>query len=285
MVPRREHSPSAVASLRARTGEPVSGVQSPVATAGGHEMTVSTMVKTFGGNRAVDGVSFTLDRGGILGLIGPNGAGKSTLGNLICGSLRADRGEIVLRGLRIEALPPHERSRLGLARTFQMSSEFQRLSVMENLLVGSELRDQAAWWRSIAARRRWREIEMREVTRARELLADFELSQWETTPAGALSGGQRRLVEIARALMGKPTVLILDEPMAGLSPHMVEMVSSHLVRLREGNFAILLVEHNVGVVSRLSDRVIAMSQGRVIAEGSAEDVLGDDEVQAVYVAG
>ena len=126
---------------------------------------------------------------------------------------------------------------------------------------------------------------MRAVTRARALLADFELLKWEMTLAGALSGARQRLVEIARALMGAPTVLILDEPMAGLSPHMVEIVSSHLVRLRERNLALLLVEHNVGVVSLLSDRVLAMSQGRVIAEGSAEDVLGDEEVQAVYVAG
>lgn len=263
----------------------MSSAHSFAAGASGHELTVRTMVKSFGGNRAVDGVSFTLDRGRILGLIGPNGAGKSTLGNLVCGSLRADSGEMVLRGMRIESMPPHGRARLGLARTFQISSEFQRLSVMENLLVGSELRDQTAWWKSILGRRQWQEIEMRAVTRARELLADFELSKWERTLAGALSGGQRRLVEISRALMGAPTVLVLDEPMAGLSPHMVEMVSSHLVRLRERNLALLLVEHNVGVVTVLCDRVLAMSQGRVIAEGSAEDVLGDEEVQAVYVAG
>lgn len=263
----------------------MSGSWNPAAGVSAHELTVRTVVKTFGGNRAVDGVSFTLDRGSILGLIGPNGAGKSTLGNLVCGSLSADRGEMLLRGERIETLPPHARARLGLARTFQISSEFQRLSVMENLLVGSELRDETAWWKSVLARRRWQEVEMRAVTRARALLADFELLKWEMTLAGALSGGQRRLVEIARALMGAPTVLILDEPMAGLSPHMVEIVSSHLVRLRERNLALLLVEHNVGVVSLLSDRVLAMSQGRVIAEGSAEDVLGDEEVQAVYVAG
>lgn len=254
-------------------------------SAGRRELTVSTLVKAFGGNHAVDGVSLSLDRGSILGLIGPNGAGKSTLGNLVCGSLRADQGEILLRDVRVETMPPHRRSRLGLARTFQMSSEFRRLTVMENLLVGSELREQTAWWRSIAGRRRWQQIEMRVVAQARELLADFELSKWERTLAGTLSGGQRRLVEIARSLMGSPTVMVLDEPMAGLSPHMVEIVAHHLVRLRESGLALLLVEHNVGVVSELSDHVVAMSQGRVIAEGNAEVVLGNEEVQAVYVAG
>lgn len=251
----------------------------------GHELTVRTLVKWFGGNRAVDGVSLALDRGSLLGLIGPNGAGKSTLGNLVCGSLRPDGGEILLRGVHLESIPPHHRARLGLARTFQMSSEFQRLTVMENLLVGSELREQTTWWKSIFGRRHWQKIEARVVARGRELLTDFELSKWECTPAGILSGGQRRLVEIARALMGEPTVLVLDEPMAGLSPHMVEVVAGHLVRLREAGLALLLIEHNVGIVSSLSNRVVAMSQGCVIAQGSAEEVLGNDEVQAVYVAG
>lgn len=251
----------------------------------GPELVVRTVVKVFGGNRAVGGVSLTLDRGSILGLIGPNGAGKSTLGSLVCGSLRPDAGEILLRGVRIESMPPHRRARLGLARTFQLSSEFQRLTVMENLLVGGALREHAAWWRSIAARRRWQDVEKLAVVEARRLLADFELSKCEGAPAGQLSGGQRRLVEIARALMGAPTVLILDEPMAGLSPHMVERVAAHLGRLRASGLALLLIEHNVGLVSSLSDQIVAMSQGVVIAEGSPDEVLGNDEVQAIYVAG
>jgi ABC-type branched-subunit amino acid transport system ATPase component len=251
----------------------------------GPELVVRTVVKSFGGNRAVAGVSLSLDRGSILGLIGPNGAGKSTLGSLVCGSLRPDGGEILLRGVRIQSMPPHRRARLGLARTFQLSSEFQRLTVMENLLVAGALREHAAWWRSIMARRRWQGVEKNAVLQARQLLADFELSKCESTLAGQLSGGQRRLVEIARALMGAPTVLLLDEPMAGLSPHMVERVAGHLQRLRTGGLGLLLIEHNVGLVSSLSDRVVAMSQGVVIAEGAVDEVLGNDEVQAIYVAG
>jgi ABC-type branched-subunit amino acid transport system ATPase component len=243
------------------------------------------LVKAFGGNLAVGGVSIHVQPGQLLGLIGPNGAGKSTVCGLLCGSLRPDSGQVLLRGKRIESMPPHSRARLGLARTFQLSSEFQRLTVMENLLVGSPLRQDASWWRSIAGRSRWQRHEASMVVRARRLLEDFELGKHENSYAGELSGGQRRLVEIARALMGEPTVVVLDEPMAGLNPHMVGRVSEHLGRLRSEGLALLLIEHNVGIVSSLSDRIVVMSQGRVIAEGSGDEVLANEEVHAIYVTG
>ncbi|MHB1986801.1 MAG: ABC transporter ATP-binding protein [Acidimicrobiales bacterium] len=243
------------------------------------------LLKSFGGNLAVDDVSLALEGGILVGLVGPNGAGKSTLGNLICGTLVPDAGQILLEGRRIESLSAHRRARLGLARTFQFSSEFQRLTVLENLLVGGSLRGQSSWWRSIAGRRSWQRLESEQVARARLLLSEFELTGHEASYAGELSGGQRRLVEIARALMGDPKVLILDEPMAGLSQHMVGRVAEHLRRLRESRLAILLIEHNVGVVSSISDRIVVMSQGIVIAEGESDEVLADREVQAIYVAG
>lgn len=243
------------------------------------------LVKSFGGNRAVDGVSIQVQSGQLVGLIGPNGAGKSTLGALLCGSLHPDAGQVLLHGKRVESIPPHARARLGLARTFQLSSEFPRLTVMENLLVGSPLRQQASWWRSIAGRDRWQRHEAATVVKARGLLDDFDLKKHESSYAGELSGGQRRLVEIARALMSDPAVLVLDEPMAGLNIHMVERVSDHLDRLRRNGLALVLIEHNVAIVSSLSDRMMAMSQGRVIADGSSDEVLANREVQATYVAG
>jgi ABC-type branched-subunit amino acid transport system ATPase component len=246
---------------------------------------VRDLAKAYGGNQAVDGVSFQVAQGSLVGLIGPNGAGKSTLGGLICGSIRSDSGEGWLADVRIDTFATWKRARLGLARTFQLSSEFQRLTVLENLLVGSALRQQAMLWKAIAARRRWQSQEAELIGRARQLLEEFELAGHEKAYAGELSGGQRRLVEIARALMSDPSVLVLDEPMAGLSPHMVERVTAHLERLRSLGFALLLIEHNVAVVSALSDRIVVMSQGRVIAEGVSEEVLGNDEVQAIYVAG
>lgn len=243
------------------------------------------LVKSFGGNRAVDDVSLELQLGCLVGLVGPNGAGKSTLGNLLCGSLSPDSGRIFLGDERVDHLPPFRRARLGIARTFQLSSEFSRLTVLENLLVAGALRQQSGWVRSIAFRKGWKAIEAEQVDRAKQLLTEFELSSHAGSYAGTLSGGQRRLVEIARALMGSPKVLVLDEPMAGLSPHMVTRVVEHLGRLRQRGLALLLVEHNVGVVASLSDRIVVMSQGRTIAEGASEEVLGNEEVQAIYVAG
>lgn len=243
------------------------------------------LVKAFGGNVAVDGVSLELATGKLVGLVGPNGAGKSTLGNLLCGTLAPDSGRILLEGRRVEQLPPYRRARLGIARTFQLSSEFARLTVLENLLVAGTLRQHAGWFGAIARRKRWKAVEAEQIARAKDLLAQFELSGHEGSYAGNLSGGQRRLVEIARALMGSPKVLLLDEPMAGLSPHMVSRVVEHLDRLRSSGLALLLVEHNVGVVASLSDRIIVMSQGSIIAEGGSDEVLNNEEVQAIYVAG
>lgn len=250
-----------------------------------YALEASELVKSFGGVHAVDDVSLVVEQGCLVGLIGPNGAGKSTLVALICGSLRADSGGVLLQGRPVGSLPAYKRARLGLARTFQLSSEFQRLTVMENLLVASHLREFATWWNSLARRKRWEAHEEQIVERARLLLREFELNKLETAYAGELSGGQKRLVEIARALIGDPTVLVLDEPMAGLSPHMVERVSGHLERLRGAGLALLLVEHNVGIVSALADRIVVMSQGSVIAEGKSDEVLDNEEVQAIYVAG
>ena len=242
------------------------------------------LVKEFDGLRAVDDVSLEVRVGEVVSLVGPNGAGKSTVCELICGSL-SGAGEIWLDGARIDSLPAWRRAQSGLVRTFQRSSEFPRLTVLENLLVASELVNwtQLRW--ALAERRRWKLVESRETERAFELLGQFDLSGLAHRLAGELSGGQRRIVEIARALMRRPRVLVLDEPLAGLNEGMSLEVLSHIARCKAQGVAILLVEHNVDVITKVSDRIVAMSDGRVIASGDAAVVMNDPEVVDVYLRG
>ena len=243
------------------------------------------LFKHYGGNVAVADVSLALDGGQILGLVGPNGAGKSTVGGLIAGSVTCDEGQVWLAGRRIDRLPRWQRARAGLSRTFQLSSEFPRLTVMENLLTGSELRRQSTLFASYFGRRRWKALEAEQVERARRLLFEFDLERYENEYANRLSGGQRRLVEIMRALMGRPKVLLLDEPMAGLNERMINEVVRHMTRLRQEGLGMLLIEHNVDVVGALADRVIALGEGRVLAEGTAEEVMSNEVVMNVYLRG
>lgn len=248
-------------------------------------LVVRGLVKRYGGNVAVDDVSFAVEPGRVVGLVGPNGAGKSTVGNLIAGSVTCDRGEVWLAGHRIDKLPAWKRGRLGLSRTFQRSSEFRGLTVLENLLSGSRVGAYSRLRWSYVGRPRWKRIESDEIDRARQLLTEFDLEPYENEYAERLSGGQRRLVEIGRALMGQPKLLILDEPMAGLNARMIDKVALHVARLKGDALGMLLIEHNVDVVSALADRIIAMGQGRILAMGTPEEVISNEVVMNVYLRG
>lgn len=243
------------------------------------------LVKAYGGNIAVADVSLDLQASQILGIVGPNGAGKSTVGGLIAGSVHCDEGEVWLSGRRIDKLPRWQRARAGLSRTFQLSSEFARLTVMENLLAGSELREFSSVRYGLLGRHRWKAVEERQVDHARALLHEFQLERYENEYANRLSGGQRRLVEIMRALMGQPKVLLLDEPMSGLNERMINEVGTHLARLRHEGLGMLLIEHNVDVVGAFADRVMALGEGRVLASGTAEEVMTNEVVMNVYLRG
>ena len=243
------------------------------------------LAKSYGGNVAVDDVSLELHAGQILGLVGPNGAGKSTVGGLIAGSVRGDGGEVWLAGRRIDRLPRWQRARAGLSRTFQLSSEFSRLTVMENLLTGSELREFSKFRYGLVGRRRWKAVEAQQVERARKLLLEFQLERYENEYANRLSSGQRRLVELMRALMGQPKILLLDEPTAGLNLRMINELSRHMTRLRNEGLGMLLIEHNVDLVAALVDRLIALGGGQVLAAGTAEEVMTNEVVMNVYLRG
>ncbi len=241
--------------------------------------------RRFEGLRAVDGVSLDLYPGRLTGLIGPNGAGKSTLLAVLAGTLPASAGRILLDGEDITHLPAFRRAERGLVRTFQLSSEFSQLTVLENLLVAAPghpgdtllgaLRGKSYWWAEERAR----------IERAREMLARFRMSEKESEYAANLSGGQKRLVEIMRALMLGPRVLLVDEPMAGVHPAVVDEIAAVLESLREEGLAILMVEHELSMVDRLCDPVIVMAQGKIIGRGSLRALRQQREIVDAYIAG
>ncbi|MFL5928534.1 MAG: ABC transporter ATP-binding protein [Gaiellaceae bacterium] len=228
---------------------------------------VDGLVRAFEGVRAVDGATFDVQPGSITGLIGPNGAGKSTLFNCVSGFLRAQAGHVLLDGRRIEKLPPHRIARAGLLRTFQTPRTLSRMTVLDNVLVPAT---------------RGREREAR--VRAGELLELVGLDAHAPELAGTLSGGQRKLLDLIRALMAEPRILLLDEPMAGVSPAVRVELLRHILQLRDRDgITLLIVEHDLDFVMAASDRVVVMNNGQVIAGGTPAQVRSDERVLDAYL--
>jgi branched-chain amino acid transport system ATP-binding protein len=247
---------------------------------------VEDLRRSFGGVHAVDGISFGVRAGTITGLIGPNGAGKSTALGMVAGAIRPSGGSIVFDGHDVTGSPPMRVARKGLIRTFQISSEFQRLTVLENLLVAAPAHAGESLVGSLlVGPRAWRAQEQELVERARRLLARFEMQEKEDEYAGNLSGGQKRLLEIMRSLMANPKLLLLDEPMAGVNPTLARRIEGHLQELCDDGLTMLMVEHELGVVERLCDHVIVMAQGKVISEGPMEIIRKNKEVLSAYLVG
>jgi neutral amino acid transport system ATP-binding protein len=247
---------------------------------------VEDLRRSFGGVHAVDGISFGVRTGTITGLIGPNGAGKSTALGMVAGAIRPSGGSIAFDGHDVTGSSPMRVARKGLIRTFQISSEFQKLTVLENLLVGAPGHAGESLVGSLlVGPRAWRTQERELVERARELLVRFEMHEKEEEYAGNLSGGQKRLLEIMRALMANPKLLLLDEPMAGVNPTLARRIEGHLQELCDGGLTMLMVEHELGVVERLCTHVIVMAQGKVISEGPMETIRKNKEVLSAYLVG
>ena len=244
------------------------------------------VVKRFGGIRAVNGATMKVQQGSITALIGPNGAGKTTFFNLITGFYRADHGAVSFDGHSIAGKPPYAIARLGMVRTFQITKALSAMPVIDNMMLaapdqpGEKLRNVV--FRPAATRAR--EKEVRE--EAMELLEVFNLTKLADAYAGTLSGGQRKLLELARALMTKPRFLLLDEPMAGINPTLGRRLLEHMQRLRrEDGVTFLFVEHDMEVVMNHADRVIVMAEGRVIADGEPHEVRSDQAVIDAYLGG
>jgi ABC-type branched-subunit amino acid transport system ATPase component len=241
--------------------------------------------RQFEGMHAVDGVSLEVPRGKITGLIGPNGAGKSTFMAVLAGTLPASSGTIAFQGEDITRLPAYKRARRGLVRTFQLPSEFARLTVLENLLVAAPSNRGDSLFGALLGRRYWMQDEKRLVDEARGLLQRFGMAAKESDYAGLMSGGQKRLIEIMRALMLHPRCLLLDEPMSGVHPRVVEEIQYYLQTLRADGLTILMVEHELHLVEQLCDSVFVMAQGKLIGSGTMASLRRQREIVDAYLVG
>jgi len=239
----------------------------------------------YGKMTILNGITARIRRGAITTVIGPNGAGKSTFMAVLAGTLPASSGSIVFQGEDITRLPAYQRARRGLVRTFQLPSEFGQLTVLENLLVAAPDNRGESLLGALLGKRYWMPDETRLVAQARGLLKRFGLLPKESDYAGMLSGGQKRLVEIMRALMLRPRLLLLDEPMSGVHPSIVDEIAGYLEQLRDDGLTILMVEHELHIVDRLCDPVIVMAQGTVIGQGSMAALRRQPEVVDAYLVG
>jgi branched-chain amino acid transport system ATP-binding protein len=239
----------------------------------------------FGGLIANSDISISVGRGEIVGLIGPNGAGKSTFMAVLAGTLPATSGTIVFEGEDITHLPAYQRARRRLVRTFQLPSEFAQLTVLENLLVAAPSNRGDSLFGALRGKRYWDADEQRLIEEARGLLKRFGMSGKESDYAGTMSGGQKRLIEIMRALMLHPRLLLLDEPMSGVHPKIVEEIQYYLQDLRAGGLTILMVEHELHMVERLCDTVVVMAQGKVIGSGTMASLRRQQEIVDAYLVG
>ncbi len=241
--------------------------------------------RDFGGVRAVDEVSFSVAQGTITGIIGPNGAGKSTVLGMLAGEVRPSRGAIRFDGRDLVGVPPHKVARTGIVRTFQLASVFSHLTVFENVLMGDYAPHIENLWASLAGRRVWRKQECDRIDKAHQILEQFDMARVGDLYAGEISGGQKRLVEIMRALMASPRLLLLDEPMAGVNRTIGARIEEILLQLRSQGMTVLMIEHELEVVERLCDPVIVMARGRVLHQGTMEEIRRDHDVQKAYLVG
>jgi branched-chain amino acid transport system ATP-binding protein len=247
---------------------------------------VDSLSKSFDGLRAVDGCSLAIREGTITGLIGPNGAGKTTLFNLITGFLRPTAGRIIFGGTRIDGLAPHQVFHKGIVRTFQIPRELKSMTVLENLMLVPTGQAGEQIWNPWLFPLRVSRQEKKNYERAREVLEFVDLRDQRDEYAATLSGGQKKLLELARTLMSNPKMILLDEPGAGVNRVLMKKLVANIETLREERgITFLVIEHDMDLVTRLCNPVIVMSEGKYLAEGTAEEIKQDERVLDAYLGG
>lgn len=257
--------------------EHVAGVAKPDAI-----LKADSVMRQFGGLTAVNVEHFEVQRHTITALIGPNGAGKSTFFNLLTGFDTAQQGTGWFDGRELRGMSSSAVARAGMVRTFQLTKALEGMSVLENMRLGAMEQPGENFFRAFAPPL-WRGREREVTEQAMELLRRFKLDAKASDSAGSLSGGQRKLLEMARALMTKPTMVMLDEPMAGVNPALTESLLEHIVELKNEGMTVLFVEHDMHMVRRISDWVAVMAQGKLIAEGPPQVVMNNPAVQDAYL--
>ena len=248
---------------------------------------VEGLRKTFGGIVAVDDATFEVEEGSLTGLIGPNGAGKSTTFNCITGVHEPTAGSIYFQGEDITGLSPDTVANRGLVRTFQIARELEEMTVLENMMLAPKGQRGESLWRSVLpfARRSIIEQEEEVLEECWEMLEFFEIDHLAHEYAGNLSGGQRKLLELARALLTDPSMLLLDEPFAGVNPSLEKRLLEHIHELREKGYTFLIVEHDMDLIMQNCEHIIVMHQGKVLTEGSPADIKSDEQVIEAYLGG
>ena len=260
-----------------RLGEPVNDNRIILSTNG--------LTKTFNTVTVVSDVSIAIHQGRLTGMIGPNGAGKSTTLAMLAGTLTPSSGQIFYEGKDITSMPSDKRALAGLVRTFQLASEFKKLTVLENLVCAIPNQSGDTFFGSLRGKRFWGKEDQENIERAKEVLEGFGLTQYADAYAGGLSGGQRRLVEIMRALLAEPKVLLLDEPMAGVHPNLAHKIGDQLTKLCEGGMTIVMVEHELSIMDAFCDPVIVLAEGQVLAQGTMAELRQKEEVVEAYLVG
>jgi branched-chain amino acid transport system ATP-binding protein len=286
-----EESPEQNPAAQAKAPEDLSEVEDSEVekaaqqTPRGLPLRVQNLHKRFGGITAVDGATFEVEEGSLTGLIGPNGAGKSTTFNCIAGVHEPTSGTVLFKGEDITGLRPYQIANRGLVRTFQIARELEEMTVLENLMLAPRGQSGEKLTNSVVPGLRDDVVRQEEEIREEvwETLEFFEIDHLAEEYAGNLSGGQRKLLEMARALMTDPEMVLLDEPLAGVNPTLEEKLLERVHALREQGYTFLLVEHDMDVIMNNCEHIIVMHQGQVLAEGDADDIRGNEQVIEAYL--
>ena len=246
-------------------------------------ISVNNLKKSFGGLKAVDVQDLSFKEGELTSIIGPNGAGKTTFFDLISGFQNADSGSIFLKDKDISNAQPYKIARMGMVRTFQLTKVFDRMTVMENLLFsGSNIKNDS-FLRSFIKLNSQKLYENNLREKANEIMNDLNIGHMANSYARELSGGQKKLLELARSIINEPEILLLDEPLAGVNPKLAEDILSLITKLSDSGITILMVEHNIEAVMKISERIVVLAEGSLIADGIPNEIRTDNNVIEAYL--